>query len=184
MPIIFSPSPPPPSTSPPLSRARIRTRRKRYLDATPSYFTHPSLSLSLATPYERLVARYMTAVQREDAGKKRSFGDLLERGLECAENRMERVRRQEDVLNEEPEEALEDAAEPETKEEAWILWQALVEKRFVAGQDGDFDYASVDENDEWDDRDEEDRNKLEKWLDGEDPRWERTPQAETGIQDF
>lgn len=125
----------------------------------------------------------MTAVQREDAGKKRNFGDLLERGLECAENRRERVKRQEDP-EEEDEELLEETVVPENKEEAWEQWQALVEKRFVAGLDGDFDYPSVDENDEWDDRDEEDRNRLEKWLEGEDPCWERTPQAETGIQDF
>ena len=76
-------------------------------------------------------------------------------------------------------------------------WEAFLRDRFVRGRDDDFDYGPVDENDAYDDlerRDEEDA-----WFSDEEPGWasdgpavraaeaevrKKTPEGETGIQDF
>lgn len=58
--------------------------------------------------------------------------------------------------------------------------------RFINGKDEDFDYSSVDENDEYDDGAEEDQKRLEQYLDGEEAAFvgEGSPVGQTGVQDF
>ena len=58
--------------------------------------------------------------------------------------------------------------------------------RFIDGKDGDFDYASVDEDDGYDDRREEDQRELERYLDDEEAAFvgHGAPAGQTGIQDF
>lgn len=79
---------------------------------------------------------------------------------------------------------------PTSKEEGEKQWRWEMTLRFLRGEDTDFDYATVDENDEYDDWNEE----QEKYFDNEEPEWvvEGTDsgdvtsrlQGETGIQDF
>ena len=79
---------------------------------------------------------------------------------------------------------------PTSKEEGEKQWRWEMTLRFLRGEDTDFDYATVDENDEYDDWNEE----QEKYFDDEEPEWvvEGTDsgdvtsrlQGETGIQDF
>lgn len=72
------------------------------------------------------------------------------------------------------------------------LWRSFLEAMFVHGQDGDFNYSLVDENDDYDTlarRDAEDA-----WFEAEEPSWSldveggtrtsRELDGETGVQDF
>jgi len=69
-----------------------------------------------------------------------------------------------------------------------------MEMRFVRGADGDFDYETVDESEEYDDRGVEEQEAEERWFDEEESnflndqgvRRSRSPelQGETGFQDF
>ncbi|EEP78831.1 conserved hypothetical protein [Uncinocarpus reesii 1704] len=77
---------------------------------------------------------------------------------------------------------------PETREEGQERWRSEMELRFLRGADSDFDYAAVDECDDYDDLSEE----QEKYFDEEEPEWlvekdengEVELLGETGIQDF
>jgi len=80
---------------------------------------------------------------------------------------------------------------PTTKEEGEKRWRWEMEMRFLKGADYNFDYKTVDENDEYDDWNEE----QERYFDEEEPEWiieddedggdiKQKLQGETGIQDF
>lgn len=95
-----------------------------------------------------------------------------------------------------------------TRDEAGILWTETMTRRFLAGEDDDFKYETVDNNEKWDDVREEERDAEERWFDGEeenDDSWEdggkdedggagqeqgkeqgdrRKLVGETGVQDF
>ena len=72
------------------------------------------------------------------------------------------------------------------REDGWEKWRDVMGLRFINGKDEDFDYSSVDENDEYDDGAEEDQKRLEQYLDGEEAAFvgEGSPVGQTGVQDF
>lgn len=82
------------------------------------------------------------------------------------------------------EQNVEDRAQDQ--DDGWEKWVELVGLRFLRGDDVDFDYATVDDNDEYDDRDEEGRRTLETYLEGEEEEFvgQGRPTGQTGIQDF
>ena len=83
-------------------------------------------------------------------------------------------------------------------------WRREMTERFLRGEDVDFDYRTVDENEDWDDRVQQERDEEDQWFAAEEPCWiddeaadqtERNPsprasdvrrqaQGETGVQDF
>lgn len=79
---------------------------------------------------------------------------------------------------------------PSSQEEGEKQWRWEMTLRFLRGEDGDFDYATVDDNDEYDDWNEE----QERYFEDEDPEWvvdqdngrdvRSQLQGETGVQDF
>lgn len=73
-----------------------------------------------------------------------------------------------------------------SREDDWERWVDVMGQRFLRGEDGDFDYVIVDGNEEFDDRDEEARARLERYLESEEERFvgEGKPDGETGVQDF
>ncbi len=84
---------------------------------------------------------------------------------------------------------------PVNKEEGYKRWRWEMELRFMRGGDGDFDYAAVDGNEEYDDRRVEEREAEERWFDQEEARFvvderslreskSRELEGETGVQDF
>jgi hypothetical protein len=86
-------------------------------------------------------------------------------------------------------------APPKTRDEGREQWEAYLRDRFIRGEDDDFDYALVDEDEEYDVLEREDRE--EAWFEEEDPGWastsgdeegggraEKVLRGETGIQDF
>ncbi|CAK1364391.1 unnamed protein product [Cercospora beticola] len=97
-----------------------------------------------------------------------------------------------DGNGEEGEEEEDDEYEGLDKETAWGLWKDIMTQRFLAGEDGDFEYGVlVDGNEELDDWEEEERGKLEEWLEEEEEEFlpsgddgRRELKGETGVQDF
>ncbi|KAK4125150.1 hypothetical protein N657DRAFT_655244 [Parathielavia appendiculata] len=88
-------------------------------------------------------------------------------------------------------------APPKTRDEGRAQWEAYLRDRFIRGEDEDFDYALVDEDDQYDVLEREDME--EAWFDEEDPGWVaasgdeeedagggrgKALRGETGIQDF
>jgi Coiled-coil domain containing protein (DUF2052) len=172
---------------------RTKNRRKRYLDQNPNYFDS---SLELADPllYDRLVRRFQTAAEREEEGKRKGFSGVLHTDILRSEARLEALSRPDphslfsysrgpngEILEEDQDDV------PQNKDEGWSRWKYEMEMRFLRGDDDDFEYETVDDNQAYDDREEEDRQELEKYLDDEEPNWVtdgKTPQGETGVQDF
>ncbi len=76
----------------------------------------------------------------------------------------------------------------QSREEGEQRWRGEMTARFLRGADADFDYRSVDESEEWDDRGLEDREAQERWLDAEEAAWvgekHEEVKGETGVQDF
>lgn len=59
--------------------------------------------------------------------------------------------------------------QPATKEEGHAVWDAFLRERFVRGEDDDFDYGKVDENEDLDSLEQMDRE--EAYFDEEEPEW-------------
>lgn len=195
-------------------RIRIKNRRKRYLDLHPDYFKEPHLELAgriisasgpipnpqpihLPEPllYDRLVRRFQSAAEREREGRERGYSRVLEANLVRSEARLEALEhpdpnspliysRARDGSIMAVEQNVEDRAQD--RDDGWEKWVELVGLRFLRGDDVDFDYATVDDNDEYDDRDEEGRRTLETYLEGEEEEFvgQGRPTGQTGIQDF
>lgn len=79
--------------------------------------------------------------------------------------------------------------DPATKEEGRELWNEFLTERFVRGEDPDFDYAKVDNDEGLDAMERQDEQ--DAWFDEEEPAWaggDETDatmlQGETGVQDF
>jgi hypothetical protein len=84
---------------------------------------------------------------------------------------------------------------PGDKEEGLRRWRWEMEMRFVRGADSEFDYSTVDENDEYDDRTAEDLEAEERYFGAETPQFvmgedavkrseSKELEGETGVQDF
>lgn len=77
---------------------------------------------------------------------------------------------------------------PQNKEEGFARWKLEMKLRFLRGDDSDFDYKSVDDNEAWNDLDEERREAEDKYFGEEQPCFvvelDKDITGETGIQDF
>ncbi|KAJ9391938.1 hypothetical protein DTO063F5_697 [Paecilomyces variotii] len=183
------------TTNPPAS-VIVKNRRKRYLDAHPEYF---SADLELADPllYDRLIRRFQTPAEREAEGRSKGYSGVLEADLRRSEAKLEALAHPDpnamlsysvgpngEILAEDRDDV------PEDREEGEKRWRWEMQMRFLKGADYDFDYKTVDENDEYDDWGVE----QERYFDEEEPEWivdksnggdpKAKLQGETGIQDF
>lgn len=84
---------------------------------------------------------------------------------------------------------------PVDKEEGLRRWRWEMEMRFIRRADSEFDYSTVDENDEYDDRTAEDLEAEERYFGAETPQFvmgedavkrseSKELEGETGVQDF
>ena len=175
-------------------RISVKNRRKFYLDQHPEYF---SSDLELADPllYDRLIRRFQTPAEREAEGRQKGFSGILEADILRSEAKMEALANPDrnalftyrrgpggEILAEEKDEI------PMSKEEAYAQWKEVMEWRFLNGEDTDFDYPSVDDNEGMDDKKQMEQDKEDAYFDSEEPSWDledgKEPQGETGIQDF
>ncbi|RDW66801.1 hypothetical protein BP5796_09550 [Coleophoma crateriformis] len=191
-------------------RVRVKNRRKLYLDNHPSYFTNADLELQDPLLYDRCVRRFQSAAEREADGRSKGYSGVLEADLYRSEAKLAALAGSQSselasqrpsspnstvpfvsyvrgengqVLPEEEDEI------PQSKEEGFERWKFVMTLRFLKGEDQDFDYKAVDENDVLDPI--ENQEKEEKWFDEEEPEWvsgeeegKESLGGETGIQDF
>ncbi|SMQ49130.1 unnamed protein product [Zymoseptoria tritici ST99CH_1A5] len=176
-------------------RTRIKNRRKRYLDLHPEYFESSDLELADPLLYDRLVRQFKSLEEREKEGREKGFTKVMEHDMVRSEAKVAALQ------NPDPsssivykraangnivgvEQDAEDRAT--TKESGWERWTDAMGRRFIAGDDPDFDYAVVDANEEYDDRNEEDRVELENYLENEPAEFvgEGAPIGETGVLDY
>ncbi|KUL92158.1 hypothetical protein ZTR_02522 [Talaromyces verruculosus] len=157
---------------PPVS-VQAKNRRKRYLDQHPEYF---SADLEMADPllYDRLIRRFQTPAERESEGRTKGFSGILQADLLRSEAKMDALAHPDpnamlsyrrgpngEIVAEDKDDI------PANKEEGEQRWRWEMEMRFLKGADYDFDYETVDENDEYDDWNEE----QERYFDEEEPEW-------------
>lgn len=153
------------------------------------------MSLSDPLLYDRLVRRFLSASEREKEGRARGYTGVLEADLVRSEAKIEALQRPDPnspiVYKRAPDGSIVSVEQDEddrarNRDEGWEKWIDFMGQRFLRGDDHDFDYVVVDDNENYDDRDEEEREKLEEYLDAETPKFigEDGPSGETGIQDF
>jgi hypothetical protein len=148
--------------------------------------------------YDRLIRRFQTPAERETEGRAKGFSGVLQTDILRSEakidalahpdpNAMLSYRRGPDgeIIAEDKEDI------PADKEEGEKRWRWEMEMRFLKGADYDFDYKTVDDNDDYDDWNEA----QDRYFDDEEPEWvvdrdhldddtKTRLQGETGIQDF
>ena len=172
---------------------RIKNRRKRYLDTHPDYF-NPSLELADPLLYDRLIRRFQSPSEREAEGRAKGYSGILEADIMRSEAKLEALAHPDpnstltyrrgpngEIMAEEKDDV------PLSKEQGMEWWQYEMGMRFLRGDDTDFDYKEVDENEDLDDLEEQERQ--EAYFEDEEPTWafddgERELTGETGIQDF
>ena len=162
--------------------------------------------------YDRCVRRFQTPAEREADGRSKGYSGVLEADLYRSEAKLAAIQnstpekeaqsvepgissssnpsvpyvyystgKDGKVLPEQEDEV------PKDKEEGLDRWKFEMTMRFLKGDDPDFDYSTVDENEELDvvERAEEE----ERWFDDEEPSWvdEKSGEGtggETGILDY
>lgn len=151
-------------------------------------FTDPLL-------YDRLVRRFQSAAEREAQGRARGAAGNLEATLVRSEAKVEALQAPDNGnplvyergANGEIVGVEEDAGERVGgKEEGLIRWKDVMGRRFMRGEDKEFDYGMVDNGEEFDDIEEEARGAQDDYFDGEEQEFvgDGRPEGETGVQDF
>ena len=145
--------------------------------------------------------RFQSAAEREAEGRARGAAGNLEATLVRSEAKVEALQAQGEAgsgANENPlvyergvDGAIvgleEDVSERvEGKVEGLKRWEDVMGRKFLRGEDRDFDYGVVDEGEEYDDLEEEGRGAQEVWFEGEEQEFvgDGRPVGETGVQDF
>ena len=153
--------------------------------------------------YDRCIRRFLTPAEREADGRKKGYSGVLEADLYRSEAKLQALNPDlslssppssskhdplpyvalsysrgpdGEVIPEEPDEV------PQSREEGEERWKFQMTLRFLRGEDEEFDYERVDENEEFDAV--ERREREERWFDEEEPSSGGNPECETGIQDF
>nr|EAQ71262.1 hypothetical protein MGCH7_ch7g669 [Pyricularia oryzae 70-15] len=181
------PTPRPPRTATHAAAVRLRNRRRAYLARHPSYLSSPDHELADPLLYDSLVRRFQTPAEREADGRARGYGRVLETSLLRGEAKLERLAASYDLI-----------PDPKDAEAGREQWFEFLRDRFVSGGDDEFDYSTVDENEDYDEIERQDAE--DAWFDNEVPQWDddgddandpagggtrpRELKGETGIQDF
>ncbi|KAF2155720.1 hypothetical protein K461DRAFT_310355 [Myriangium duriaei CBS 260.36] len=200
MPLMHTPSPPPSppqigqriclpvhsSTTPDrTARLLVRDRRRRYLALHPEYFSSPALEVAEPLLYDVTVRRFMSAAERREAKPDTGIAAGMAAALVGAEARVAMLSRASARAGTSGE-AVVDYGEVSTKEEGLRVWRERVERRFLEGEDGDFDYAVVDEDPAFDDVEEDTRRRQDEYFDGQEEEFvgDGKEEGQTGVQDF
>lgn len=150
--------------------------------------------------YDRLIRRFQTASEREAEGRKKGYSGTLEADLWRSEAKVEALRNPASasaityIRGEGGEIVAEERDEvPKDKEDGLARWRKQMELVFLRGEDQDFDYLSVDQSEDYDDRRLEEREVEEDWFGEQEPEWitddkvldpRKALTGQTGIQDF
>lgn len=142
-----------------------------------------------------MIRRFQTTAEREAEGRKKGYSGVLEADIMRSEAKVDALahpdpnspltyRRDAEGSIIAVEQDEEDR--PNNKEEGEDKWREVMEQRFLRGEDNDFEYADVDESEEYNDHEEERRNREEKYFDEEEEEFigEGEKTGETGVQDY
>ncbi|KAF2758424.1 hypothetical protein EJ05DRAFT_351033 [Pseudovirgaria hyperparasitica] len=176
----------------------VKNRRRRYLDTHPEYFG-PSLELADPLLYDRLIRRFQSSSEREAEGRAKGYSGILEADILRSEAKLNALAHPDpnsiltykrgpdgEILAEDKDDV------PVNQEEGRARWVYEMEMRFIRGDDKDFEYKTVDDNEDLDDISEEDRIREDAYFREEEPSWilddegggRKEVTGETGIQDF
>ena len=146
--------------------------------------------------------RFQTAPERELEGRRKGYSGVLEADLYRSEakiaalnapdpNAMFTYRRGDngEILAEDKDEI------PIDKEDGLRRWRWEMEMRLLLGGDVDFDYVTVDESEEYDDKGLEEQEAEERYFDDQEPEFvvgedgikrsiSKALEGQTGVQDF
>ncbi|CAD0086023.1 unnamed protein product [Aureobasidium mustum] len=174
------------------ARIRVKTRRRRYLEQHGEYFESPSLELAGAAAWH---VRFQSAAEREADGRDKGYSGILEADLMRSEAKIEALNHPDPnsplVYRRDASGAIttveqDEEDRPKTKEEGLAKWREYVEMRFLRGEDQDFDYGLVDEDEHYDDLDWQRQEREESYFGHEEAEFvgEGEKKGETGIQDY
>ena len=142
-----------------------------------------------------MIRQFQSAAEREKEGRERGYSGVLEANIVRSEAKIDALQHPDPnspmLYSRAPDGSITAVEQDEGerargREDGWEKWRDVMGLRFINGGDEDFDYASVDEDDHYDDRVEEDQRQLERYLDGEEAAFvgSGTPAGQTGVQDF
>lgn len=143
-----------------------------------------------------MIRRFQSPAEREADGKKKGYSGVLEADLWRSEAKIDALadagkngqgisyerKANGEIVAEEKDEV------PANKEEGEQRWRKQVEMRFLAGDDADFDYSTVDASEQYD-APEEARDIQDQWFEEEEAAFTLDAQGsslkgQTGVQDF
>jgi len=141
----------------------------RWLQKNPDYFSGGNLELADPLLYDRLVRRFQSATEREAEGRRKGYSGVLEADILRSEAKMDALAHADPNIaiaytrgSDGQIVAEEMGDSPQSQEEGMEMWRKQMEWRFLKGADADFDYASVDNNEAYDDHAAEEREEEEK----------------------
>lgn len=141
--------------------------------------------------YDRLIRRFQSATERESDGRKKGYSGILEADLLRTEAKAHAVAVAKATAGKSQGEAglasaVHSDSTPVDREQGQAMFHEIIETRFLAGDDDEFDYSLVDQNTTYDDRGVE-RDQEESWFDEEQPLTVEDGSklgGQTGVQDF
>jgi hypothetical protein len=181
-----------------VNRTTIQNRRLTYLNRT-NYVEDPAVQERLfPLLYEKLILNHQTRTEKDaaaNASKSRSLTHVLldaQDHMDKLEHRRDRTdeERQRDEEREENERMIGEATPKAVladRDQSRLYLERMVREKFLNGGDEDFDYAAVDEDEEWDDWETLEEDLRAKYFDSESPDEEaegKVLKGETGVQDF
>jgi len=142
-----------------------------------------------------MVRQFQSTAEREAEGKQKGYSGKLEADLMRSEAKVVALANPDpnspliykrDVTGSITAVEQDEEDRPKTKEEGLAQWRESMEQRFLRGEDHDFEYSEVDQNDQYDDWAEESRRREDLYFDDEaaEPVGDGERQGETGVQDF
>ncbi|RCI16865.1 hypothetical protein L249_1778 [Ophiocordyceps polyrhachis-furcata BCC 54312] len=184
-PAFEKPVPPPPKTAQQKASIDVQNRRREYLERNPSYLEDPEHELADAHLYDRLITSFQTEKERLDSDIAKGYDHVLQAHAARTASPPPTTSEKNTVV-------LVGAEDPRTvevvnKSHGQQLWRHFVRERFLRGDDDEFDYHTVDQDEDLDV--EASKSAEEAWFDDEEPAWtddnaDNEQKGETGIQDF
>jgi hypothetical protein len=145
--------------------------------------------------YDRIIRRFQSAAEREADGRQKGYSGMLEADLMRSEAKIEALNHpdpnsplvyQRDASGAITAMEQDEEERPTTREEGERKWREVMTQRFLRGQDQDFDYKAVDEDESYDDIEWDRREREEDYFKEEEAEFvgEGEKSGETGVQDY
>lgn len=142
-----------------------------------------------------MVRRFQSAAEREADGRQKGYSGMLEADLMRSEAKMDALNHPDpnsplvyrrDVSGAIVAVEQDENDRPKTKQEGMDKWREIMEHRFLRGEDQEFDYKSVDDDEQYDDWEWDTREREERYFEQEEAAFvgEGANTGETGVQDF